>query len=85
MLIDEASQTTEPSVLMPLAQAGKRVQHVVLVGDHKQLPPVICYDQEQFGHKQTATVSLMQRLIEQTDVQPFILAKQRRMHSLVSA
>ena len=36
-IIDEASQTTIPSCLIPLAKAKK----FILAGDHKQLPPTI--------------------------------------------
>lgn len=36
-IIDEASQATIPSVLIPINKAEK----FVLIGDHKQLPPVI--------------------------------------------
>ncbi|MDO5848064.1 MAG: IGHMBP2 family helicase [Methanobrevibacter sp.] len=36
-IIDEASQATIPSVLIPIAKADK----FVLAGDHKQLPPTI--------------------------------------------
>lgn len=36
-IIDEASQTTIPSVLIPIAKAHR----FILAGDHKQLPPTI--------------------------------------------
>jgi predicted DNA helicase len=37
LLIDEATQSTEPAALIPLIKA----ERVVLAGDHKQLPPTI--------------------------------------------
>lgn len=37
VLIDEAGQSTEPSCLIPISKSKK----VILVGDHKQLPPTI--------------------------------------------
>lgn len=37
VVVDEASQTTIPSILIPLAKAPK----FILAGDHKQLPPTI--------------------------------------------
>lgn len=39
-IIDEASQTTIPSVLIPIAKAHR----FILAGDHKQLPPTILSD-----------------------------------------
>lgn len=36
-IIDEASQATIPSILIPLAKAHR----FILAGDHKQLPPTI--------------------------------------------
>ena len=40
VLMDEAAQATEPVTLIPIVS---RVSRVILVGDHKQLPPtVIC-------------------------------------------
>ena len=39
-IIDEASQTTIPSVLIPIAKAHR----FILAGDHKQLPPTIISD-----------------------------------------
>lgn len=38
MIIDEASQATEPSTLIPFHTMTKKV---VLVGDHMQLPPTV--------------------------------------------
>ena len=38
VLIDEATQATEPETLIPILKGAK---HVILVGDHCQLGPVI--------------------------------------------
>jgi regulator of nonsense transcripts 1 len=38
VLIDEATQATEPECLIPIVRSAKQV---VLVGDHCQLPPVV--------------------------------------------
>jgi len=38
VLIDEATQATEPEALIPILKGAK---HVILVGDHCQLGPVI--------------------------------------------
>ena len=40
VIVDEASQATIPSVLIPIAKARK----FILAGDHKQLPPTIISD-----------------------------------------
>jgi hypothetical protein len=37
VVLDEASQAAEPEALIPLTRGA---EHVVLVGDHLQLPPV---------------------------------------------
>ena len=39
-IIDEASQTTIPSILIPIAKSKR----FILAGDHKQLPPVVSSD-----------------------------------------
>lgn len=38
LIIDEASQATEPSTLIPLLT---KVRKMILVGDHKQLQPTV--------------------------------------------
>jgi len=38
VLIDEATQSCEPECLLPLLRGSK---HVILVGDHCQLGPVV--------------------------------------------
>lgn len=38
VLIDEATQACEPETLIPIV---KGAEHLILVGDHKQLGPVI--------------------------------------------
>ncbi len=38
LIIDEASQATEPSTLIPLLT---NVRKMILVGDHKQLQPTV--------------------------------------------
>ncbi|TRM69680.1 P-loop containing nucleoside triphosphate hydrolase protein, partial [Schizophyllum amplum] len=44
VFIDEASMSTEPASLVPLMKGS---QHVALIGDHKQLPPVITSSEAQ--------------------------------------
>ncbi len=73
VLIDEATQATEPSTLVPLSKGSRQV---VLIGDHKQLPPtVISRRAEQGGLGR----SLFERLIEM-GIEPIMLTRQYRMH-----
>jgi nucleotide-binding universal stress UspA family protein len=45
VLCDEATQATEPDLLIPLAAAGaSTLCQLVLVGDHHQLPPTVMSD-----------------------------------------
>ena len=57
VLIDEATQATEPETLIPILKGAK---HIILVGDHCQLGPVImCKKASKAGLNQ----SLFERLI----------------------
>lgn len=80
VLIDEAGQTTELAVLVPLMKM--RLDGVVtLVGDHRQLPPTISnvdVDVEGLG------TSLFERLSSH-GVEPFMLDVQYRMHPAIAA
>lgn len=77
VLLDEASQVTEPSSVVPLS---KGCHQLVLVGDHKQLPPtVICRDAGLAG----LSTSLFDRLTN-LGVKPHLLDVQFRMHPAVS-
>jgi predicted DNA helicase len=57
LLVDEATQATEPSTLIPFVKADK----VILVGDHKQLPPTIL---NQKAKNEGLAESLFERLLE---------------------
>jgi superfamily I DNA and/or RNA helicase len=56
VVIDEASQATEPACWIPLLRAGR----VVLAGDHCQLPPTILSAK---AARDGLAVSLMERLV----------------------
>lgn len=59
VLIDEASQAIEPECILPLLKGAEKV---VIVGDHKQLGPVVsCVEVARTGLE----VSLFERLVEQ--------------------
>ena len=74
LIIDEAAQATEPSTLVPL-QTG--VKKVLLVGDHKQLPPTVM---SKNAWKTKYSRSLFERRIDHGDV-PYLLDTQYRMVS----
>jgi len=61
VLIDEASQVTEPVALIPLV---KGCQKAVLVGDHVQLRPMV----RTLGHAMLYDVSLFERLYTGPDI-----------------
>jgi regulator of nonsense transcripts 1 len=77
VLIDEATQATEPECMIPLVSGCKQA---VLVGDHQQLPPVIM-------NKKAARAGLCQSLFERLvflGMAPIRLAVQYRMHPKMS-
>lgn len=75
-VIDEATQATEPSCLIPLNKARKGV----LAGDHKQLPPTVLNQSAQKELQQTLFERLVKRegsAISKT------LTTQYRMHEII--
>jgi regulator of nonsense transcripts 1 len=77
VLIDEATQATEPASLVPLIRGARQI---VLVGDHKQLPPtVLSFRAEEKGLRS----SLFERLVD-LGIEPLLLTKQYRMHPAIS-
>jgi regulator of nonsense transcripts 1 len=77
VLIDEATQATEPETLIPILRGAK---HVILVGDHCQLGPVImCKKAAKSGLNQ----SLFERLVC-LGIRPIRLQVQYRMHPCLS-
>lgn len=74
VIIDESTQATELSTLIPLLHNCKQL---ILIGDHKQLPPTILSPE---ANKQGLGVSLFERLINY-GIKPILLNKQYRMHS----
>lgn len=73
-IIDEASQATIPSVLIPIAKARK----FVLAGDHKQLPPTIISKK---AHELEDT--LFESLIKKYPDKSVLLNTQYRMNELL--
>ena len=74
VVMDEAAQATEGVSLIPIVRES--VCSVVLVGDHKQLPPTVKSD---LASKEGLIVSLFERLLK-VDVQSYLLDTQYSMH-----
>ncbi|KAI8069164.1 RNA helicase-domain-containing protein [Gongronella butleri] len=77
VLIDEATQSSEPECIIPLVLGCKQV---ILVGDHQQLGPVIM-------NKKAARAGLCQSLFERLvtlGIRPIRLQVQYRMHPCLS-
>lgn len=81
-MIDEAVNALEPSALLPLSHGA---EHLVLVGDHKQVSPVIV---SRAAYRGGLSDALFERLIEgsiRATIPSVLLNIQRRMHSTISA
>lgn len=72
-VIDEATQATEPSCLIPINKA----ERVVFAGDHKQLPPTVLSEEA----KEDLQVTAFEKLVARTgDEIRAMLLTQFRMH-----
>lgn len=72
--IDEATQATEPSCLIPITKGKK----LVMAGDHRQLPPTVLSEEAQ---NQGLSRTLFERMHEAYDDKiNSLLVKQYRMH-----
>ncbi|RDB23511.1 Regulator of nonsense transcripts 1 [Hypsizygus marmoreus] len=78
VFLDEASMSTEPASLIPIMKGSR---HVALIGDHKQLPPVITSREAQ---AMGLGISLFERLTEEGVVPSIMLDIQYRMHPEIS-
>eukprot|EP01017_Pseudomicrothorax_dubius_P040198 TRINITY_DN6256_c0_g1_i1.p1 TRINITY_DN6256_c0_g1~~TRINITY_DN6256_c0_g1_i1.p1 ORF type:complete len:714 (+),score=172.44 TRINITY_DN6256_c0_g1_i1:912-3053(+) len=77
VLIDEATQAVEPESMLPLLKGAK---HAILVGDHRQLGPVVaCREAARAGLNK----SLFERFVA-LGVRPLRLQVQYRMHPELS-
>jgi len=77
VLIDEATQATEPATLVPMVRGARQV---VLIGDHRQLPPTVISKRAGEG---ALDRSLFERLVEM-GIEPLMLNTQYRMHPAIS-
>ena len=64
VFLDEASMSTEPASLIPIMKGSR---HLALIGDHKQLPPVIVSPEAQ---QMGLGISLFERLTEDAGMSP---------------
>ena len=76
VLMDEATQASEPSALVPITRGCRQL---VLVGDHKQLPPTVISKVAEEGG---LSRSLFERLIE-CGLEAHMLTTQYRMHPTI--
>lgn len=79
ILIDEASRCIEPEAILPLLRSHSST-NCVLVGDDKQLGPVILSK----NVKDCLSISLFKRLIELRTLPTYTLNVQYRMHPDIS-
>jgi hypothetical protein len=78
VLCDEATQATEPDLLIPLATAGGgTLRQLVLVGDHHQLPPTV------ISNSSVLSCSLFLRMWS-LGVMSTMLNTQYRMHPQIA-
>ena len=77
VLLDEATQATEPASLVPLVRGARQI---VLVGDHRQLPPTVISRRAENGGLRR---SLFERLVAM-GIGPMLLDTQYRMHPAIS-
>ncbi|MEO0146342.1 MAG: IGHMBP2 family helicase [candidate division WOR-3 bacterium] len=73
LVLDEATQATEPSALVPLIKARR----AVLAGDHRQLPPTVISREAELGG---LGLSFFERMIELHPEASTLLDIQYRMH-----
>ncbi|HJM67764.1 MAG TPA: AAA domain-containing protein [Candidatus Thalassarchaeaceae archaeon] len=76
VLLDEATQATEPASLIPLTKGAR---HVVLVGDHHQLPPTVI---SRRAEEEGLARSLFERLVA-LGAPSTMLTTQYRMHPVI--
>ena len=76
VLIDEATQATEPSALVPIVKGARQL---ILVGDHRQLPPTVTSRSAEEGG---LDIPLFERLLS-NGLPAHMLKTQYRMHPTI--
>ena len=74
-IVDECAMATEPECMVPI----RRAEHVVLIGDHQQLQPVINY---RAAREMGLGESLFERYVSKLGAWPHMLRVQYRMVSI---
>ena len=77
LLVDEATQATEPEILLPMLKGPRQV---ILIGDHMQLGPVVLSKEAAQGGMNR---SLFERMVK-LGLRPVRLEVQYRMHPALS-
>ncbi|XP_005410014.1 PREDICTED: helicase with zinc finger domain 2 isoform X2 [Chinchilla lanigera] len=75
ILVDEAAMATEPETLIPLVHFSE-AEKVVLLGDHKQLRPVV-------KNEQVRNLGMEKSLFERYHRDSYMLDTQYRMHEVI--
>ena len=78
IIIDEAGMCKEPETLIPISLAESTVENVVLIGDHKQLRPII---KNQLAKKRGLEISLFERY---QDLRPDMVTMLNYQYRMVS-
>ncbi|WP_435101482.1 IGHMBP2 family helicase [Halarchaeum sp. P4] len=78
LVLDEATQATEPSCLIPITRADR----VVMAGDHRQLPPTV---QNETAAREGLRETLFECLAEEHDEIRTLLRTQYRMHERIQS
>jgi predicted DNA helicase len=74
LVLDEASQATEPSALIPLIKVNK----VIMAGDHKQLPPMVLHPDAK-----DLSYTMFERFMELYPEASYMLRIQYRMNEII--
>lgn len=78
LIVDESTQAIEPDTICAI---GHGCSHIVLMGDHKQLGPIVATN---IARLSKLDLSLYERL-QQAGIEPHSLTVQYRMHPALSA
>lgn len=81
VIVDEASQITEPNALVPIVKNSK---FVILVGDHKQLRPTVSEIAKECGLETSLFEKLYTRETENPQCKRIMLNMQFRMHETLA-